>query len=118
MLRNVTFLISVSVISSCTILTHNMRVYSGTDADIKSVGFESTKKSSPKTFKHCNHVVFLIPLSNKNQFEVLDDFIASNEGHNALANVTVESDFLQIPLLYYRFCHRIHGTPIQLEQKN
>ncbi len=108
--------VSLVSITSCTLMSHKFNLYSGGDIklDGKSAKVEKVGTRVEKEF--CNHIPLIIPLSNKNQFNVMDDLIAENEGFNALANGKVETTFLNIPILYMKICHKVEGTPVFLTQ--
>jgi len=108
--------LTIIYFSSCTVLNQRFNIYSGGDLklDGKSISVKKTGVKVKKEF--CNHIPLIIPLSSKNQFNVMDDLIAESEGFNALANGKVESTFLNIPILYMRICHRVEGVPVLLTQ--
>ena len=102
--------------SSCAILSQRFNIYSGGSLKIDGIS-ASVKKTGAKVKKEfCNHIPFIIPLSNKNQFDVMDDLITESKGFNALANGKVESTFLNIPIIYMRICHKVEGIPILLSE--
>ena len=107
--------LTLLLFSNCTIIDRKVDLYSN-HIDVEKNQKIETEKFGPVVKKDfCNRVIIIIPLSNKNQFDVIDDLIAENSEYNALANFNVKSDFISLFPFYGQACHRIEGQLVKLK---
>jgi len=111
----VTFILSLLILGSCTILDKKIGLYSPKLSLSAEKNLITTKSGEKIQAKICNKMYFIIPTSNKNQFDAFEELLIKNSPYNALVEAKVKTTFFYFPLIYLQVCHEVSGNPILLE---